>query len=114
MVPLAVAWAGVCGAQDIHKCVDIGNGGVAYQNAPCSGVQFDAGHVRLPGYADPPQRDGAMAPPVDAPQATAPDDTRDSSMNPATDVPRELSFVDGRLTSIGVGTSSVRVASAAQ
>lgn len=168
LVPLAVAWASACGAQAIHKCVGIGDGDVAYQNAPCSGAQVDAGFVRLPGYADPPERDGAMAPPADAPQAAAPADAPDPSANSlsqpesqeafpyrtsialgmsddqvlnipnwgrpsrivrtgrhrgwretwfydrAADAARELSFVDGRLASIDVGTTSLRLASAAR
>ena len=51
-------------AQEIHKCVD--QGIVAYQNAPCSARQVDAGPVKLPDYADPPQRDMASAPPQNA------------------------------------------------
>jgi hypothetical protein len=47
-------------AQEIRKCVD--RGVVGYQNAPCAVGQVDAGVVKLPDYADPPQRDGASAP----------------------------------------------------
>lgn len=47
-------------AQEIRKCVD--HGVVGYQNAPCGAGQVDAGRVKLPDYADPPQRDGATAP----------------------------------------------------
>jgi len=47
-------------AQEIRKCVDRGVTG--YQNAPCGVGQVDAGVVKLPEYADPPQRDGASAP----------------------------------------------------
>jgi hypothetical protein len=81
LIPLGLALAGASEAQDIHKCV--GDGAVAYQNAPCTGTQVDAGVLRLPGYADPPERDGAMAPamedavapgqPVEAPQSSVPE-----------------------------------------
>lgn len=47
-------------AQDIRKCID--HGVVTYRNAPCSAGQVDAGLVKLPDYADPPQRDAASAP----------------------------------------------------
>lgn len=63
-VPLAFALTAVCEAQDIHRCIT-GNS-VTYQNRPCAPTQVDAGRLRLPGYADPPERDGAMSPPSDA------------------------------------------------
>lgn len=67
-MPLAIGFIGVSQAQDIHKCID--NGIVAYQNAPCTARQVDAGLLPLPGYADPAERDGAMAPrAIDAPLA---------------------------------------------
>ncbi|HXR55167.1 MAG TPA: hypothetical protein VN858_00120 [Casimicrobiaceae bacterium] len=88
LVPVALALTGAAAAQDIHKCI-AGNA-VAYQNAPCVAPSRDAGVLRLPGYADPPQRDGAMSPsndpvsiapsdmPVDvSPSPTAPD-TKDA------------------------------------
>jgi hypothetical protein len=63
-------------AQDIHKCVSDENV-VAYQSAPCEAGSIDAGILRLPGYADPPQRDTASAPAADpAAPPVAPDDTR--------------------------------------
>lgn len=55
-------------AQEIRKCV--ADGVVAYQNAPCSDGQAEAGVLKLPDYADPPQRDGATAPVPDS--STAP------------------------------------------
>lgn len=64
-VPLAFAFTGTGAAQDIHKCVGDG-AGVTYQNAPCAPGQADAGLLRLPGYADPAERDGASAPAADA------------------------------------------------
>ena len=57
-IGFAVATAGH--AQEIRKCVD--HGVVGYQNGPCAVGQVDAGLVKLPEYADPPQRDGASAP----------------------------------------------------
>ena len=69
LVPAALALTGLAAAQDIHKCVS-GNV-VGYQNAPCAPSERDAGLVRLPGYADPPQRDGAMSPSSD-PATVAP------------------------------------------
>lgn len=170
LIPLAAAWASAGGAQDIHKCVGVGDGGVAYQNVPCSGAQVDAGFLRLPGYADPPQRDGASLPPAEAAQVAAPADTPDASGDPASvqdsqqafpyrasislgmtddqvlnipswgrpsriersgrhrgwretwiydrdpglEAARQLSFVDGRLTSIDVGATSLHLASASQ
>lgn len=79
-IPIAFALASAGEAQEIHKCV--GDGGIIYQNAPCTGGQIDAGVLRLPGYADPPERDGATSPsiedapsaqPVEAPQPFAPE-----------------------------------------
>jgi hypothetical protein len=57
-VGFAMATAGH--AQEIRKCLD--NGVVGYQSAPCGVGQVDSGVVKLPAYADPPQRDGASAP----------------------------------------------------
>jgi hypothetical protein len=71
LVPLAVSLAGAGEAQEIHKCV--AHGGLAYQNLPCGEGQADAGVLKLPDYADPAQRDGASAPALDAPAATASD-----------------------------------------
>ena len=64
LVPLAFAFSGVSAGQQIHKCVGDG-GAVTYQNAPCQPAQTDAGVLRLPGYADPAERDGATAPQAD-------------------------------------------------
>jgi hypothetical protein len=65
LAPLALAWAGATAAQEIHKC--IGDGvAVTYQNTPCAPAQIDAGPMRLPGYADPDERDGASARAADA------------------------------------------------
>ena len=70
-IPLALALADAVEAQDIHGCV--GESAVAYQSMPCTGTQVDAGLVRLPDYADPPQRDGASAPSMqDAPAGAGP------------------------------------------
>ncbi len=81
LAPAALALTGVATAQDIHKCIN-GND-VAYQNAPCAPSERDAGLVRLPGYADPPQRDGAMSPPND-PVSIAPGDVpAEGSPSPA-------------------------------
>jgi hypothetical protein len=68
-VCIALSLAGSVDAQDIRKCVD--HGVVGYQNVPCAAGQVDAGLVKLPDYADPPQRDGAFAPPQEA-YGTAP------------------------------------------
>jgi hypothetical protein len=57
---VGLALAGGARAEDIRKCVD--HGMVTYQNAPCNAGQVDAGLVKLPDYADPPQRDAASAP----------------------------------------------------
>ena len=57
---IGLAAATAADAQEIRKCVD--HGVVGYQNAPCAVGQVDAGLVKLPAYADPPQRDGAFAP----------------------------------------------------
>jgi len=65
---LALALAAGANAQGIRKCVD--HGVVGYQTMPCGVGQVDAGLVKLPDYADPPQRDGATAPPQDAYGAT--------------------------------------------
>ena len=67
-----LAVAGSVSAQDIRKCVD--HGVVGYQNAPCGAGQVDAGLVKLPDYADPPQRDPATAPAEESGVATPGDD----------------------------------------
>jgi hypothetical protein len=64
LVPLAFAFTGVAAGQEIRKCVGDG-AAVTYQNAPCEPAQTDAGVLRLPGYADPAERDGATAPQAD-------------------------------------------------
>ena len=83
LAPLALALAPLCDAQDIHKCFH--GDEITYQSAPCAPGQVDAGLLRLPGYADPAQRDGATSPPTDmtfgapadtlqvSPEQTAPD-----------------------------------------
>ena len=63
LAPIAFALAPLCDAQDIHKCF---NGDeISYQSAPCAPGHVDAGLLRLPGYADPAQRDGATSPQSD-------------------------------------------------
>jgi hypothetical protein len=57
---VALTLAAGANAQSIRKCVD--HGVVGYQTMPCGVGQLDAGLVKLPDYADPPQRDGATAP----------------------------------------------------
>ena len=79
LVPLAFTLNAVCEAQDIHKCV-AGNS-VAYQNVPCAPGQVDAG-LRLPGYADPAERDGATSPPTDTSFAPPANDTLQVSPPP--------------------------------
>lgn len=64
LAPLAFALGAICNAQDIDQCVT-GNG-VAYRKGPCPPGRIDTGGPRLPGYADPAQRDGATSPPADA------------------------------------------------
>lgn len=73
---LAATLAPAARAQDIQKCVSDENV-VAYQDAPCQAGSSDAGILRLPEYADPPQRDAASAPAADpaAPGLAAPDET---------------------------------------
>jgi hypothetical protein len=73
-----LAWLLICmgvataaGAQDIHKCV--AEGAVVYQTAPCDNGQIEAGVLKLPAYADPPERDGATAPVAHPPADDAPD-----------------------------------------
>jgi hypothetical protein len=74
LFPLALAWAGAACAQDARQCAGIGDDSVAYRSHACYGAQADAGLLPLPGYADPPQRDGASAPSADpAPASAAPD-----------------------------------------
>jgi hypothetical protein len=63
LIALSLALAGAGEAQNLHECVV--NGAVGDQTAPCTGTQVDPGVLRLPGYADPPERDGAMAQPLD-------------------------------------------------
>ncbi|MGE5170784.1 MAG: hypothetical protein ACM3JC_10510 [Rudaea sp.] len=76
LLVLAAALAPAANAQDIYKCVGDGNI-VAYQNAPCEAGSIDAGILRLPDYADPPQRDAASAPAAEPPTpSVAPDATR--------------------------------------
>jgi hypothetical protein len=66
---VALALAAGANAQGIRRCVD--NGVVGYQTMPCGVGQLDAGLVKLPDYADPPQRDGATAPAQNAYGSTA-------------------------------------------
>lgn len=106
LVPLAAAWAATCGAQDVHKCVGIGDGGVAYQNAPCSGAQVDVGLVRLPGYADPPERDGATAPAAEAPAAAPMDAPAPATVDPA---PADSQQAFPYRTSIALGMTDDQV-----
>jgi hypothetical protein len=61
---VALTLAAGANAQSIRKCVD--HGVVGYQTMPCGVGQVDAGLVKLPDYADPPQHDGATAPAQDA------------------------------------------------
>jgi hypothetical protein len=97
--------ASAAGAQDIHKCV--GDAGViAYQNAPCSGGQVDAGLLKLPDYADPAKRDGASSPPID--DSSAPSDGASSLATPspsAQDAPGAFPF----RTTIGLGMTDDQV-----
>ncbi len=74
LLVLAAALAPGASAQDIQKCVSDENV-VAYQDAPCQAGTIDAGILRLPEYADPPQRDAASAPGAEpaAPGATTAD-----------------------------------------
>lgn len=58
-----MAMATVSHAQVIHKCMD--GTVVAYQSVPCGEGQPEAGVIKLPAYADPPQSDGATAPPTE-------------------------------------------------
>lgn len=82
LAPLALALAPLCDAQDIHKCFH--GDEISYQSAPCAPGQVDAGLLRLPGYADPAQRDGATSPSADT-TFGAPADT--SQVSPGTAVP---------------------------
>ena len=87
------AWLLVCiglatasQAQEARKCV--ADGLVAYRNAPCSDGQAEAGVLKLPDYADPPQRDGATAPVPDS-SITAPvTDSSGAVPEPATRLSR--------------------------
>jgi len=75
LAPLAFALAPLCDAQDIHKCFH--GDEITYQSVPCAPGQVDAGLLRLPGYADPAQRDGATSPSADT-TFGAPADTSQS------------------------------------
>lgn len=74
LLVLVAALAPGARAQDIQKCVSDENV-IAYQDAPCQAGSIDAGILRLPEYADPPQRDMASAPGAEsaAPGGTASD-----------------------------------------
>jgi hypothetical protein len=72
---LSAALVSGANAQDIHRCVSDENV-VAYQSAPCEAGSIDAGILRLPQYADPPQRDTASAPPTDGGTTAVPDEPR--------------------------------------
>ena len=69
LAPVAFTLATVCDAQDVHKCV--AGDEIAYQSAPCAPGQVEAGLLRLPDYADPAERDGAMSPPSDTASGAA-------------------------------------------
>jgi hypothetical protein len=83
LLVLAAALAPGARAQDIQKCVSDENV-VAYQDAPCQAGSIDAGILRLPEYADPPQRDAASAPGAEpAAPGTTSDDTSPTGGNVA-------------------------------
>lgn len=103
-VPLAFALTAVCEAQDIHKCIS-GNT-VTYQNMPCASTQIDAGLLRLPGYADPAERDGATSPPSDVLYGAPSDGPLEVSPPPAVpDTRRAFPF----RTSIALGMTDDQV-----
>ena len=88
-------------AQEIHKC--LAGDAVAYQSAPCGGGQVEARVLKLPDYADPPQRDGASGPAFDSSAAPV------SGAQPApTDVPAAQAAFPFR-TSIALGMTDDQV-----
>lgn len=109
LVPVALALTGVAAAQDIHKCIT-GNV-VGYQNAPCAPSEHDAGLLRLPAYADPPQRDGAMSRPND-PASVAPSDVP-VEVSPSPAAPDTRDAFPFR-TSIALGMTDDQVLNIAQ
>jgi hypothetical protein len=105
LVPLGFALAGVSAAQEIHKCIG-GGAAVTYQNAPCEPAQTDAGLLRLPGYADPAERDGATAPPTDASLAAPAEAPFPTTPAPVmSDTPRAFPF----RTSVALGMTDDQV-----
>jgi hypothetical protein len=105
LVPLVLAVSGASVAQDIHKCVG-DDSSVTYQNAPCAPAQSDAGVLRLPGYADPAERDGATAPAADAAAAASEDTPFPAASSPAmSDAQRVFPF----RTSVAVGMTDDQV-----
>ena len=105
LVPLVLAVSGASVAQDIHKCVDDGSS-VTYQNAPCAPAQSDAVVLRLPGYADPAERDGATAPAADAAAVASEDTPFPAASSPAmSDAQRVFPF----RTSVAVGMTDDQV-----
>ena len=112
LVPLVLGVSGASVAQDIHKCVGDGSS-VTYQNAPCAPAQSDAGVLRLPGYADPAERDGATAPAAEtapaagAASAAAPAETPFAAAPPPalSDAERVFPF----RTSVAVGMTDDQV-----
>jgi hypothetical protein len=87
---LSLALAASANAQDVRKCVD--HGVVGYQNRPCGAGQVDAGFVKLPDYADPPQRDAASAPPQDAYGAPQASEDRSMPSPVASPAPSQAAF----------------------
>jgi len=102
---LALTFAASANAQDVRKCVD--NGVVGYQNRPCGAGQIDAGFVKLPDYADPPQRDAASAPAQDAYGATPASDDSSTPSPVASPAPSQAAFPFR--TSIAIGMTDDQV-----
>ena len=99
-VLLCIGLSTTASASDVYKCVS--GTGVAYQKAPCSEGQLEASVLRLPDYADPPQRDGAMAPTASPDPAAPPSDAasvRQTAAAPTTVARRGFPF----RTTIGLG-----------
>ena len=107
---VALALAAGANAEGIRKCVD--HGVVGYQTMPCGVGQVDAGLVKLPDYADPPQRDGATAPAQDA-YGAAPGGEDVVTPVPTTSPPPSQEVFPFR-TSIALGMTDDQVLNMAQ
>ena len=98
LAPAAFAVGVACSAQALHPCA-AGDGGVP-RSGRCAPGQPAADPARLPGYADPAERDGATAPPADAMSGAPADAALQASSTPSAP---DAQDAFGSATSVALG-----------